>query len=887
MLFRLFIFTIIFATGLQSQEYVAQKFNKIGGVHQGIKLSSSYLFGIQDDGIDIYERNSTTSSSILNEWYINNLADAEVNDTKVILTRFADGYQSGKLQIYDISNPKHPTLQGEYTFAGRPRALSVNVTFTRAYITYKDTTDSENYIDIVDISDPQQPVLLQHSPVHNDTVYVKTMSVGNNMLFTSENSNTGDRWLYTYNVSSDTLTEQNASNAYNLQSLHFYNSMLYAVEEDLNTDEFKIHMFDTNISSGPTLLSTYGTGSFSIGYNLAVNNFNLFFSDYWLKVIKSINIEDPNTPTLNNSNTVYHGYSVFTIDNTDFYLSDSIGIHHYTAESNGTLTNEKTFERPTYFEEVFANDTHLLSVSHQVKIFQLFSLNTPRNPVLQHTVTYDDVNDQHNLAKGVIHNNHIFILDSNDNGINFDIYDMNATRIGRYSIDEEDIASYSFDIKGGYAYLAGVYTSHSSSDPIHKYGFIEVIDISQATPAFVSRIDSLTSSFLQIKISENKLFVTGRNSENDISYLDIYDISDPANLQHLSQLEFNYIDMKKTLEVHENYVLTIDDNNSRFLHIIDVSDASQPIIQQTYPVNSFQMTTFANKYLLLFDYNRTSMDYYIKIYDMEMLPQLQEVGTYKIKDDSSGIYVGPDSTFYLPKRKGLFMYSLLFYNIPQKGRLEINESRNFHLKVPANKKVVLTLDHLSGNADLYINLDSDANVTHAICSSTHSGTQSETCTLEATTSERDLFVNITANETLEYMLNAELIDTSIPVNDNDNDGIADENDPDDDNDGISDVYEKMAGTDPLDATSKPSDLDHDGIPDLYDSDKDGDGIPNNIETANGLNPSNPSDGLEDSDGDGFSNAIELSLGTDMRNATIKPKWVPIGIDTVLTFVPGL
>jgi len=89
------------------------------------------------------------------------------------------------------------------------------------------------------------------------------------------------------------------------------------------------------------------------------------------------------------------------------------------------------------------------------------------------------------------------------------------------------------------------------------------------------------------------------------------------------------------------------------------------------------------------------------------------------------------------------------------------------------------------------------------------------------------------------------------------------------------------------ANSSNSSLDTDGdsLPDNEDTDDDNDGISDVVENANGLNPLDPSDAQVDFDHDGFTNAIELSLDTDIRNKNSKPKWVPLLLDGMVTLVP--
>jgi hypothetical protein len=148
------------------------------------------------------------------------------------------------------------------------------------------------------------------------------------------------------------------------------------------------------------------------------------------------------------------------------------------------------------------------------------------------------------------------------------------------------------------------------------------------------------------------------------------------------------------------------------------------------------------------------------------------------------------------------------------------------------------------------------------------------------------------------------------TSDEDDDGIPDHQDPDNDSDGdgISNVEETTAGTDPFDATDTPADTDGDGIPNVNEgsgntpptdsdgdgvpdyledntSDEDGDGIPDHqdpdndsdgdgVYNSNDAFPNDPNettdtdgDGIGDNadlddDGDGVSDADEAAIGSD-------------------------
>jgi len=143
-------------------------------------------------------------------------------------------------------------------------------------------------------------------------------------------------------------------------------------------------------------------------------------------------------------------------------------------------------------------------------------------------------------------------------------------------------------------------------------------------------------------------------------------------------------------------------------------------------------------------------------------------------------------------------------------------------------------------------------------------------------------LTIATTDTATYPLNI----TCEQVNDYDGDGILDNEDLDDDNDGYSDIDENNVGSNPLDVNDIPLDTDGDMIPNYRDTDDDNDGISDSDEIANGLDPLNRSDAQLDFDNDGFTNVIEISVGSDIRNSTSKPIWTPVMMDNVIIFIPS-
>ena len=105
-----------------------------------------------------------------------------------------------------------------------------------------------------------------------------------------------------------------------------------------------------------------------------------------------------------------------------------------------------------------------------------------------------------------------------------------------------------------------------------------------------------------------------------------------------------------------------------------------------------------------------------------------------------------------------------------------------------------------------------------------------------------------------------------PLADYDNDGLLNQNDPDDDNDGILDVVEIAAGTDSLNSDDPVLggnlDTDGDSMVDGIDPDDDNDGMSDVYEDAHGLDRTDALDADADLDGDGYTNKEEHDAGTN-------------------------
>jgi len=126
-------------------------------------------------------------------------------------------------------------------------------------------------------------------------------------------------------------------------------------------------------------------------------------------------------------------------------------------------------------------------------------------------------------------------------------------------------------------------------------------------------------------------------------------------------------------------------------------------------------------------------------------------------------------------------------------------------------------------------------------------------------------------EAIEALL--DYCDTGHMPGDFDGDGVLDINDPDDDNDGLPDTYENShAFLDPLNDSDAALDQDGDGLTNLEEysagtdptkADTDDDGLPDPYENSHAfLDPLNASDATLDQDDDGLTNFQEYQAGSN-------------------------
>ncbi len=110
---------------------------------------------------------------------------------------------------------------------------------------------------------------------------------------------------------------------------------------------------------------------------------------------------------------------------------------------------------------------------------------------------------------------------------------------------------------------------------------------------------------------------------------------------------------------------------------------------------------------------------------------------------------------------------------------------------------------------------------------------------------------------------------------------------DKDHDGMPDAWERLYGLNEFDASDAAADPDGDGLTNLQEylagtnprkADTDGDGLPDGWEVKHGLNPLDPSDANKDLDHDGLTNLEEFRLGTNPTLEDTDGDGLPDGLE---------
>ena len=377
--------------------------------------------------------------------------------------------------------------------------------------------------------------------------------------------------------------------------------------------------------------------------------------------------------------------------------------------------------------------------------------------------------------------NTVFVADYNAGLQIFDISDDTAPTLISTFGTEGLVWSVKLSNDGNTAYLAD-----------EEFG-VQIVDVSDRTnPMLLGTFDTQGFS-LDVTLSSNEktLFIA------DVFSLEIVDITYPQSPVLLGSLATSGTAYGVTLSEDENTAYIATDTAG--MDIMDVSSKTNPLLLSTYQTpgesraivlsddGNVAYITDGQSGLQIVDVSVPDNPTILSSYDTQGIAwgvDISADGNYVYVADFLGIEVIDVSNNQSPRSMGTFTTNGTAYDIT--------------LSNDGNKAYVGV-----GQAGLQI-----VNAGVAILTAGDQVPEVVTYTSTDEGASNDSFSFIVNDNRLDS--EPALVDITI-LPDNDGDGIANSEDPDDDNDGMLDDFEEANGFDPFDASDGAEDLDNDGV----------------------------------------------------------------------------
>ncbi|MEC4819754.1 MAG: DUF4347 domain-containing protein, partial [Scytonema sp. PMC 1069.18] len=280
-----------------STEVITAYQSVLNVIAKGSESTSSYAFGVAVKGNYAYVAATAAGLQIFdisdpddpkftgNATIPGSAYDTAVDDQYAYVADFDTGF----LEIYDITNPGSPTSIGRYD-TGSGRAYDVYVKENIAYVTsYKPGESADSYdqeLQIVDISDRSNPVFIGS---YNLDGYGLGVTVNDK---------------YAYVAARDAgLQILDISNSANPVLVGSYNNEIKDAKDVAIQDKYAyvtdgsngLRIIDVSDPTNPILQATYATSTYAS--NIAVEGKYAYVTDY-TSGLRILDISDPTTPNL-------------------------------------------------------------------------------------------------------------------------------------------------------------------------------------------------------------------------------------------------------------------------------------------------------------------------------------------------------------------------------------------------------------------------------------------------------------------------------------------------------------------------------------------------------------------------------------------------------------
>ncbi len=454
-------------------------------------------------------------------------ADDYVQGLEIVgnLAYLADGEVG--LDLVDISDPNNPILLGNYDTDGK--ANKVDIVDNIAYV-----ASGTGGLQIIDVSDPQNPTLLGSNPL---TVSSSSEGQGVEVV--------GDTAFVAGNAAGlDIVDVSDPTNPTILSNI-------------------KVGLSDQNI--GGIIIQGYSSAQ-----NINIKGNTAFVSH--LHGMDIIDISNVNNPVLlGNYNIDNWTRDIAIVDNTAFLATYQHGLEIVDISNlnNPTLIGNYDIDNVKGVE-VKDNKAFLTGLYNGLTVLDI---SDPTKPILLDDYLWfyndggKDVQIVDNTAYVASDWGYLEILDISN--------PVDTTLLSNYNTEEAVFTA----VSGNLAFVVNADQSDFFGD-IKTQGYLEMVDISDPNkPVFVSNFESLGDPF-SVTIRDNTAFIADREGG-----LTIVDISNAQNPTLLS----NYDTPGKVwqVELSENTAFIADDTGG--IQILDISDLTKPTL-----ISNFAGADFAN-----------------------------------------------------------------------------------------------------------------------------------------------------------------------------------------------------------------------------------------------------------------------------------------------------
>ncbi|MDM3863116.1 MAG: choice-of-anchor L domain-containing protein, partial [Aphanizomenon gracile PMC644.10] len=491
------------------------------------------------------------------------------------------------LEIIDISDPTNPIIKGRWNYNITSGPVTSGYVYSVQVIGNYAYAASSRGLEIIDISNPTAPTLKgnYNDSVWNVSGFGRRVQVLNDYAYMAA----GDSGLQIIDISnpSNPTLKGNYDTGY-ANNVQVIGNNAYVA------DVSGLQIIDISNPSNPTLKGNYNITDFTYDVQVA-RSYAYVSSGTGLRII---DISNPSNPSLQASYvTKREAYNVGLVDNYAYVSGDSgLEIIDISNPSSPTLKG-------------YYNSSNMQVVGNYAYVAGTFGLQIIDITDITKAIPKGNY-DTGNYAQSVQVVDNYAYVSASDAGLQIiDITDPTKPILkGNY-----DTPGYAHNVQllGNYAYVADGLSG------------LQIIDISNATtPTLKGNYDTLGYAH-DVQLLGNYAYVA-----DGLSGLQIIDISDPS----VPSLKENYNTPgdANDVQVVGNYAYVADGLSG--LQIIDISDPTKPILKgnykSTYQTYADNVRVVGNYAYLLYDYSG------IEIIDISDPTK----PTLKSKDDVSNGY---------------------------------------------------------------------------------------------------------------------------------------------------------------------------------------------------------------------------------------------------------